>query len=595
MISAPGQGDGLHAFVRLDDGRYAGCGSVFGGATAMDFVVARFDSDGALDTTFNGSGYASASFLQSGAGGSLFDQCNAVAVQTDGMIVSAGVTYENGPASVALTRHTSAGVLDNMFGGDGKVDINASSATNGNSEAHALALQPDGKLLVAGFAYGNGHNLLLLMRLNTDGTPDQGFGTAGITRTPVGTSEDIANAIVRQPDGRIVIAGSAITTDGRRDFVLARYTENGVLDPSFGDGGVVTTQVGPGDDRAYALALMPWGRLVAAGSARISTSAAGTDLALVAYNADGTLDRYFGDAGMRMVDMSDFDDIAYGLAADIDGQHFWAVGTALAGHDARISSPSSSACRTRSFATDSTRNSALSEPPARRERMLQGPFSTQGRGPMHWLGFIAGIRSAGRRRRGRAGHAAAQPSSAAAKPVLAVLKFQDETGAMPFQGGIGRVVTNMLASEIAARDVFTVVERRKLYAIIEEQNLAESGLLKPGDGAKIGQLTGAQYLVMGTITAFEPDSETKVSGGLFRRTRIEQTNHGSYLAVDLRVVDTTTRRSQLCAHDRRPHHRQGDDDRSHAARRGHADARQRSRRHRPCAARCWRSSTISNA
>ena len=129
----------------------------------------------------------------------------------------------------------------------------------------------------------------------------------------------------------------------------------------------------------------------------------------------------------------------------------------------------------------------------------------------------------------------------AAKPVLAVLKFQDETGAMPFQGGIGRVVTNMLASELAAREVFTVVERRKLRAVLEEQSLSESGLLKPGDGAKIGKLTGAQYLVMGTITAFEPDTETHVdSGGLFRRARVEQTHHGSYLAVDLRVVDTTT-------------------------------------------------------
>ena len=88
-----------------------------------------------------------------------------------------------------------------------------------------------------------------------------------------------------------------------------------------------------------------------------------------------------------------------------------------------------------------------------------------------------------------------------ARPVLAVMKFQDETGAMPFQGGIGRVVTNMLASELAARNAFTVVERRKLRAVLEEQDLAESGLLKPGEGAKIGQLTGAQYLVMGTITA----------------------------------------------------------------------------------------------
>lgn len=137
--------------------------------------------------------------------------------------------------------------------------------------------------------------------------------------------------------------------------------------------------------------------------------------------------------------------------------------------------------------------------------------------------------------------AGADADAAGTKPVLAVLKFQDETGAMPFQGGMGRVVTNMLASELAARDVFTVVERRKLHAILEEQDLAQSGVLKPGDGARIGELTGAQYLVMGTITAFEPDTETKVSGGgLFRRARIEQTNRGAYLALDLRVVDTTS-------------------------------------------------------
>ena len=137
--------------------------------------------------------------------------------------------------------------------------------------------------------------------------------------------------------------------------------------------------------------------------------------------------------------------------------------------------------------------------------------------------------------------APARADSPSRKPVLAVLKFQDETGAMPFQGGIGRVVTNMLASELAARDAFTVVERRKLRAVLEEQDLAESGLVAPGDRAKIGELTGAQFLVMGTITAFEPDTETKVSGGgLFRRARVEQTNRGSYLAIDLRVVDTTT-------------------------------------------------------
>jgi curli biogenesis system outer membrane secretion channel CsgG len=129
-----------------------------------------------------------------------------------------------------------------------------------------------------------------------------------------------------------------------------------------------------------------------------------------------------------------------------------------------------------------------------------------------WLAFAIGAGASG----------LAQADAPAERPVLAVLKFQDETGAMPFQGGIGRVVTNMLAT------------------VLEEQDLAESGLLKPGERAKIGQLTGAQYLVMGTITAFQPDTETKVSGGMFRRARVEQTHHGSYLALDLRVVDAST-------------------------------------------------------
>jgi curli biogenesis system outer membrane secretion channel CsgG len=129
----------------------------------------------------------------------------------------------------------------------------------------------------------------------------------------------------------------------------------------------------------------------------------------------------------------------------------------------------------------------------------------------------------------------------AGRPVLAVLKFQDESGAMPLQGGVGRVLTNIIGTELAARDVFTVVERRKLAAVLEEQDLAQSGRLKPGEGARIGQLTGAQYLVMGTISAYEDNETTKVSGGgMFRNSKVENVSDGAYLAVDLRVVDTTT-------------------------------------------------------
>ena len=316
------RGDALRALVRLDDGRYLACGTFNSVGTGFDFDIARFNSNGSLDLTFDGVGYVVAA--QTGP-----DQCNALAVQADGKIVAAGLTGATGRPQVALVRYTSSGTLDASFGTGGLLTINAAATASGASEARALVIQPDGKLLIAGYAFGPGNSELLVMRLNgADGSLDASFGTGGITRTPVGTSEDIANAMVRQPDGRIVVAGSAIAADGRRDFALARYTTAGVLDPSFGTGGLVTTAVGPSHDDAYALILMPWGRLVAAGSAHINTSTAETDLAVVAYNADGSLDRYFGNAGKRMVDISPFDNTVYGLASDINGARFWAVGTA---------------------------------------------------------------------------------------------------------------------------------------------------------------------------------------------------------------------------------------------------------------------------
>ncbi len=321
------RGDGLYALVRMDDGRYVGCGTFSSVTTGNDFVAARFNADGSLDTTFNGVGYAVTPFGPSGPG----ERCNAVAVQTDGSIVSAGYTYESGPSHVALTRHSSSGQLDPTFGISGKLNINAGTNASSNSEARALLIQPDGKLLIAGYAVpASGNDDFLVMRLNTDGSLDNSFGSGGVTRTPIGAGQDIANAMVRQTDSRIVLAGS-VYAGGQTDFALARYSAAGVLDPTFGSGGIVTTAIGPSDDTAYALALMPWGRLVAAGSARVTAGQSDLALAVVAYNADGSLDHYFGNAGKRMINLSTFNESAYGLATDISGTRFWAVGTASPG------------------------------------------------------------------------------------------------------------------------------------------------------------------------------------------------------------------------------------------------------------------------
>jgi len=136
--------------------------------------------------------------------------------------------------------------------------------------------------------------------------------------------------------------------------------------------------------------------------------------------------------------------------------------------------------------------------------------------------------------------AATACAAADGKPVLGVLKFQDETGALPFQGGIGRVLTNILTNEIAARPSFTVVERRRLQAILEEQDLGASGRLRPGDGARIGELSGAQYLVMGTVTAFEEGVEKNSARGFLGGIGGSRESSTAYLAIDLRVVDTSS-------------------------------------------------------
>jgi len=170
------------------------------------------------------------------------------------------------------------------------------------------------------------------MRLNANGTPDTSFGSAGtgIVRTHIGTGADIAYAIALQPDGKIVLAGSSIAADGRTDFALVRYDSGGTPDPGFGSGGIVTTPIGPGEDIAYAVTVMPWGRIVAAGSARISTSLGGTDIAVVAYNANGTLDRFFANQGKYMAQVtSSADEVINALVADVGRDHFWAIGAGV--------------------------------------------------------------------------------------------------------------------------------------------------------------------------------------------------------------------------------------------------------------------------
>jgi uncharacterized delta-60 repeat protein len=325
--------DELHAIVRMSDGRYAACGQIGGTGTGTDFLTARFASNAALDGSFDFSGFVQTTYLSSGSGAALVDVCNAVAVQADGKIVTAGYTAETGPEHVAVIRYNADGTPDGNFGSGGKLDINASVSPTVDCSAQAVLIQPDNKILVAGNAEGPSNQDFLVIRLNADGTLDQTFGDHGIARNSIG-GFDIANAMVLQPDGRIVLAGQSDS-----DFALVRYTSNGVLDATFGTGGVVKTPVGPGQDVAYGLVRMPWGRYVAVGTARISTSAQGNDIAAVSYNEDGSLDNYFGDGGKRMQAVAGAsgppDEVLNGTLVDLVNGRLWGFGYGTPGahHD----------------------------------------------------------------------------------------------------------------------------------------------------------------------------------------------------------------------------------------------------------------------
>lgn len=129
---------------------------------------------------------------------------------------------------------------------------------------------------------------------------------------------------------------------------------------------------------------------------------------------------------------------------------------------------------------------------------------------------------------------------AAEKPRLGVAEFRNETSAGWWYSDVGRDLAGMLTNELAGTGKFRVVERSKLSHVIDEQNLAESGRMNKSTGAKIGNLTGAKYLVFATVTAFDTKSQGMGGGLSFRGYNIGGKKDDAYMAIDLRVVDTET-------------------------------------------------------
>ncbi len=268
------------------DGKIVLGGYGDGGATGNDFALVRYNADGSLDTTFNGSGKV----LTPVGRGADFGQ--SVAVQADGRILLAGVTYGSGGSDFALVRYTGNGSLDTSFGTGGKV---VTSVAPSYDSALSVVVQASGKILLGGYTQNASYsNDFALARYNADGSLDASFGTGGKVVTPVGSGSAIGVSLALQDDGKVLLGGLAANGANGDDFALVRYTADGALDTSFGAGtGKVVFPIGPGgaSDQILAVTVQSDGRILLSGSGGNGSS---SDFALVRLNADGSFDTSFG-------------------------------------------------------------------------------------------------------------------------------------------------------------------------------------------------------------------------------------------------------------------------------------------------------------
>lgn len=285
---------------------------VIAGGTFTDFILARFNADGTEDSTFGNGGRVTTDLVTGEQ-----EEALGVAIQPDGKIVVVGYTGTagpGGPSNVALARYNLDGSLDATFGVEGKITSGVAG------RAYAVAVQPDGRIVVAGevdVSSNSDFSDFLLARYNANGALDPTFNADGIAITDIVGGTNTARNLALLSNGAILASGEPIGTFNGSDHTdIVRYDENGNPDASFGSAGVVTlagARVGEG------LALQSDGKIVLAGSAS-GTAPALSQFSVRRLNANGTIDASFGEAGTASVSFTTSGDAALAVAIHPDGK-----------------------------------------------------------------------------------------------------------------------------------------------------------------------------------------------------------------------------------------------------------------------------------
>lgn len=295
-----------------DDGKIVVAGWANSGASLYyNFSLVRYNADGTMDATFGTGGVVATSF------GGISDYIEDMAIQMDGKIVVAGNynTGVNDNWDIAVVRYNSDGSLDNTFDYDGKV----STDIFGMSEyPYSLAIQQDGKIIVAGNSDNGSKLIYTMVRYNNDGSIDNTFGTEGIVTKDFGTNyQESQKSITIQEDGKIVTVGHIVQASSY-DYYIVRYNSDGSIDNTFSSDGFVSTAIGSYDDWGQSVAIMGNGKIIAGGFYQVNST--DWDWALICYNSDGSLDSTFSTDGIATVSLGDFSDWSHSMVIQADGK-----------------------------------------------------------------------------------------------------------------------------------------------------------------------------------------------------------------------------------------------------------------------------------
>lgn len=299
-----GASDRARAVTVQPDGKIIAAGHTHVGATD-DIAVVRYNPDGALDNGFGINGRVIVDVDGD-------DRALSVVLQGDGKILAAGHSESDEHERFTLLRLLADGTPDPDFGTAGIAQ--AAFLPEDDATGWDAALQPDGKIVMVGHASDGTYQQFAMARFNTNGSLDAGFGTGGTVTVDLGSADDIAHSVAVQGDGKIVVAG--YSSNGINEHYLAvRLLSDGTLDPAFGSGGTVETSVS-GYDTPHGVVVQPDGRIVLAGYSHNGMQRVFSSVRLL---EDGSLDATYDGDGKVLLPIGTVEDKCFNLALAPNG------------------------------------------------------------------------------------------------------------------------------------------------------------------------------------------------------------------------------------------------------------------------------------